>query len=165
MSLAPLATLFGLGMKVPAPGTWGSLAALPLAYLLHWLGGFPLFAAGLAVVTALAWIATRDYMAGLTDQADPQEVVIDEVAGQMLALLPLSLGLWLAGTPSHVFPWAGWVGGFLMFRAFDILKPPPISTVERLPGPVGVMADDLLAGVAAALVVTLAAAISHGWLA
>ena len=91
-------------------------------------------------------------------------MIADELAGQMLALAPLSLGLFLAGAPAHVFPWPGWVGAFVMFRLFDILKPPPVSTAERLPGALGVMADDLVAGLMAAIVVTIAAAVAHGWL-
>ena len=63
-----------------------------------------------------------------------------------------------------MFPWPGWVAAFLLFRAFDILKPPPVSTAERLPGALGVMADDLVAGLISAILVTAAAAIAHGWL-
>lgn len=163
--IAPFATLFGLGRVPRAPGTAGSLAALPAAWLLHWAGGFPLFAAGLALAIGLGFLAAQAHMRAIGATEDPQEIVADEFAGQLLALTPLSLGLWLAGAEPHVFPWPGWVGGFVMFRLFDILKPPPISTAERLPGAWGVMADDLLAGLAAALVVALAAALAHGWFA
>ncbi len=161
-----LATLFGLGKAVPAPGTFGSLAALPAALLLHWIGGFPVFALGLICAIVLGYFATDRYLAD-TGLKDPGEVIVDEVAGQLLALAPLSLGLWLAGAGADVMlrAWPGWVGGFLLFRLFDILKPPPVSTAERLPGALGVMADDLVAGLMAAIVVTIAAAIAHGWLA
>ncbi|SET02157.1 phosphatidylglycerophosphatase A family protein [Oceanicella actignis] len=159
-----LATLWGLGARVPAPGSWGAAAALPLGWLAHWAGGFGLFAATLAAVTALGWRATARHLAR-TGRKDPSEVIVDEVAGQLVALAPLSLGLWLAGAAPHVFPWPGWVGAFVTFRFFDILKPPPVSWAERLPGAAGVMADDLVAGVLAALCVTLAAALAHGWLA
>lgn len=129
--------------------------------MLHGLGGFPLLLAGFAAVCALGVISIQGD-AGF--EADASEVIVDEVAGQLLALFPLSLGLWLRGTDPWLFPWRGWVGAFLMFRLFDIWKPWPISALERLPGAWGVMADDLGAGLAAALVVALAAAIAHGWL-
>ena len=165
MITSRFATLFGLGTAAPfAPGTFGSLAALPVAYGLHWLGGFPLFAFGLIVAVALGFTATDRYLAKHGEK-DPGEVIADEFAGQMLALTPLSLGLWLVGAPDYVFPWPGWVGGFVLFRLFDILKPPPVSTAERLPGAWGVMADDLVAGLIAALLTTAAAAVAHGWLA
>ena len=163
-ALAGFATLWGLGRLRPAPGTIGSLAALPLGYVLHLAGGFPLFLAGFLAVTAAGWAATAAHLRAHPGRDDPPEVIADEVAGQLLALVPLSLGLWMAGVATHVFPWPGWIGAFLTFRLFDIWKPWPISRLERLPGAAGVMADDLAAGLAAALLVTLAAAISHGWL-
>ena len=90
--------------------------------------------------------------------------MIDEVVGQWVALMPLSLGLWAAGAPAHLFPWPGWVGGFVLFRLFDIWKPGPVGWADRRKGPTGVMLDDVVAGVLAALVVTLLAAVAHGWL-
>ncbi len=159
-----LATLFGLGLALPAPGTFGSLAALPAALLLHWIGGFPAFALGLVCSIFAGYVAADRYLAA-TGLKDPGEIIVDEFAGQLLALAPLSLGLWLAGAgaDSMLRAWPGWVGGFLLFRFFDILKPPPVSTAEKLPGALGVMADDLVAGLLAAIVVTAAAAFAHGW--
>ncbi|MDF2233090.1 phosphatidylglycerophosphatase A [Albimonas sp. CAU 1670] len=166
MITARFATLFGLGEATPAaPGTVGSLVALPVGWLLHWAGGFPLFAFGLIVAIALGYTSIDRYLAIHGEDEDPGEVIADELAGQLLALAPLSLGLFLAGAPAHVFPWPGWVGAFVLFRLFDILKPPPVSTAERLPGATGVMADDLVAGLLAAIVVTVSAAVAHGWLA
>ncbi len=157
------ATLWGLGLRVPAPGTWGAFAALPLGYAAHRLGGFPLFLAVTLAVTAAAWISIARYLE-TSGSKDPSEVIADETAGQLFALLPLSLGLWMAEVPTHVFPWPGWVGAFVMFRVFDILKPPPVNWAEDLPGALGVMLDDLVAGVMAAIAVTVAAGVSHGWL-
>jgi phosphatidylglycerophosphatase A len=161
-----IATVGGIGRAPQAPGTWGTLAALPLAFLLHGLGGFPLFALATFGLFALGIWATNAYTTGLGAgaDADPPEVVIDEVVGMLVTLWPLSLGLWMRGTDPWVFPWPGWVGGFLLFRFFDILKPPPIRRFERLPGAWGVMADDVVAGVLAALVVTAAAIVAHGFL-
>ena len=84
--------------------------------------------------------------------------------GQWIALFPLSAGLWLMGAPPALFPWPGWVGGFLMFRIFDIWKPGPVGWADGLRGPAGVMLDDVIAGLLAAICVAVAAAISHGLL-
>ena len=159
-----VATAFGIGRLPGAPGTWGSLAAIPAGWLLHWAGG----PAALALAIAAAflgglWAVRQESVAG--GDPDPSEFVIDEVAGQWIALLPLSVGLWLAGAAPHVFPWPGWVGAFLLFRAFDILKPWPVSWADRLHSPLGVMLDDVIAGILAALCVTGLAALAHGWLA
>jgi phosphatidylglycerophosphatase A len=156
-----LATLWGLGRIGPAPGTLGALAALPAGYALHALGGFPLLAAGTLAITLAGFLAVRALVPGGA-AADPQEIVVDEVAGQLLALWPLSAGLWWAGVPGHVFPWPGWVAAFVLFRLFDIWKPGPIRRLESLPGAWGVMADDLAAGAAAAVCVALLARIAHG---
>ena len=127
----------------------------------HRFGGFPGFLALTLVIAALGWISIGLYLER-TASKDPSEVIIDEVIGQLVALAPLSLGLWLSGAAPHLFPWPGWVGAFLAFRFFDILKPPPVNWAEGLPGSLGVMLDDLLAGVMAALTVALLAALAHG---
>ncbi len=133
-----LATWFGAGLLPKAPGTWGSLAALPLGWAIQYFTGW----AGLAVaalVVFLVGIWAADAYAKRGADPDPGEIVIDEVAGQWLALLPAM------GSP--VF----YLAGFLLFRLFDIWKPWPIRTVERrLKGGLGVMADDILAGLIAA---------------
>lgn len=159
-----IATFGGVGLLRPAPGTWGSLAALPLGYGLHWLGGFPLLLLATVLLGLIGYWATAAELAGAADQ-DPAEIVVDEVVGQWIALFPLSAGLWLMGAPPALFPWPGWVGGFLMFRVFDIWKPGPVGWADRLRGPAGVMLDDIVAGLLAAICVAVAAAISHGLLA
>jgi phosphatidylglycerophosphatase A len=157
-----VATVGGIGHLPGGPGTWASAATIPLAWVLHMAGGIWLLAAATVAVTLLGHWATARYIEGRPD-ADPSEVVIDEVAGMMVALWPLSLGLTMAGTAPHVFPWPGWVGAFLLFRFFDILKPPPVSWAERPAGALGIMLDDLVAGLLAALVITIAAGVAHGW--
>lgn len=154
-----IVTFFYTGLLPKAPGTWGSAATIPLAWLLHWAGGFPLVLVATLVLLGVGIWAVRGYLAGSQD--DPKEVVIDEVVGMMIALWPLSWGLDRAGVDPWIFPWPGWVGGFLMFRLFDIWKPGPIRWLDR-PGPVGVMADDVAAGVVAAAIVFASAWISHG---
>ena len=155
-----IATFGGVGLLPGAPGTWGSLAAIPLAWGLHWLGGFTLIAAATGVLFAAGWWASHVYLAGRED--DPSEVVIDEVVGMLLTLWPLSAGLTMAGAAPDVFPWPGWLGGFLLFRFFDIVKPPPVRWADR-PGALWIMLDDVVAGVLAGVLMLLAAGISHGW--
>lgn len=128
----------GSGTLPMAPGTWGSLAALPVAAAIHWLGGGVALAVATLLVTGLGLWAVGRYLTDRGDD-DPQEVVIDEVAGQWLTLAPLALN-----------PTA-YLVGFAAFRLFDTLKPWPIRLFERLPGALGVMADDIAAGVAAAI--------------
>ncbi|TYB89375.1 phosphatidylglycerophosphatase A [Oceaniovalibus sp. ACAM 378] len=155
-----IATFAYVGLLRPAPGTWGSAVAIPLAWLLHWSGGFPLLVVATALVFVLGWWATLRETADTGD--DPSEIVVDEVVGQWIALWPLSAGLWHAGAEAHVFPWPGWVGAFVMFRLFDIWKPGPVGWADRLHSPLGVMLDDVIAGLMAAVVVALAAGFAHG---
>ncbi|MBV0912117.1 phosphatidylglycerophosphatase A family protein [Anianabacter salinae] len=155
-----IATVFGVGRIGFAPGTFGSAVAVLLAWGLHGLGGFPLLLAATVVVIPLGWWAVREETRG-AENDDPSEIVIDEVAGQWIALFPLSAGLWFAGAPAWLFPYPGWIGAFLLFRLFDIWKPGPVGWADRKGGPWGVMVDDLIAGAMAAVVVALAAAIAH----
>lgn len=156
-----IATLGGIGTLPVAPGTWGALAALPLGYLLHGLGGFGLLALTTLAVCGLGWWAARAEEAA-TGAHDAREIVIDEVTGQWIALWPLSAGLSHAGVDPWVFLWPGWVAAFLLFRLFDIWKPGPVGWADRQPGATGVMLDDILAGIFAALGVALAAYVAHG---
>jgi phosphatidylglycerophosphatase A len=157
-------TTFGyVGLLPHLPGTWGSLAALPCAWALHWLGGFPLLLVATLVVIAVGTWATQVELVG-RELEDPSEIVIDEVAGMWIALFPLSLGLWMMGAPAHLFPWPGWLGAFVLFRILDMAKPWPMSWADRQKGSAGVMLDDILAGIITALVMALAAALAHGWL-
>ncbi|SNS41282.1 phosphatidylglycerophosphatase A family protein [Tropicimonas sediminicola] len=158
-----VATVFGVGLLRPAPGTWGSLAAIPLAYGLHVAGGFPLLAAATFAALALGWWATAVHSQAV-GHPDPSEIVIDELIGMWIALWPLSAGLWHAGADPHVFPYPGWIGAFVMFRLFDVWKPGPVGWADRRHGPAGVLLDDVIAGFLAALVVSVAAFVSHTWL-
>jgi len=158
---ALVATLGGIGRLPEAPGTWASLAAIPAAWALHALGGFPLLAGATVAAFAAGMWAVAAYLPHAAE-GDPSEVVIDELVGMWIALFPLSAGLWLMGAPAGLFPWPGWALGFAAFRFFDILKPPPVNRAERLPGALGVMADDVVAGLLAALVAAAAAVVAHG---
>jgi phosphatidylglycerophosphatase A len=128
-----VATLGGLG-RLPAPGSWGSAAVLPAALL----GPLPCLALALGFVAAGFWAGGRV----LDGKDDPAWFVADEAAGMLLALAAL--------------PEAGWLGvliAFALFRLFDIAKPWPVSWADAQPGVMGVMLDDLLAGLYAALVI------------
>ena len=155
-----LATVCGVGYLRPAPGTWGSLAALPLTWALHQIGGFPLVLIGLIAVTAAGFWASQQMIAQ-TDNGDPSEVVIDEVAGQMLALLALSYPAWSMGIDITAL-WPGWIAAFVLFRLFDIWKPGPVGWADRMGGAAGVMLDDLIAGAFAATGVVILAGFAHG---
>lgn len=155
-----IATFGGVGHLRPAPGTWGSLAALPVALGIYWLGGVMLFALSIVVVFAAGWWATAVETKGKEDH-DPSEIVIDEVAGMWIALLPVMIGASHSGAGVLAL-WPGWVVAFAAFRLFDITKPGPVGWADRQHGPFGVMLDDVIAGVLAALMVGLGAWIAHG---
>jgi phosphatidylglycerophosphatase A len=158
-----IATFGGVGYLRPAPGTWGSLAALPVAWAIHMIGGFPLLVIGV-VAAFLAGLWATGVMTKGADDHDPSEIVIDEVAGQWIALLPLSYGAWSRGLDITML-WPGWVAAFVLFRLFDITKPGPIGKADRREGPMGVMLDDVIAGVFAGIGVMILAGLWHGVLA
>ena len=151
----------GVGYLPLAPGTWGSLVGVAL-YLLFWSLservlfanatrptlleiGTPQMAFMLTAIFLLSmagiWAASR--VERLSQRKDPSIVVIDEVAGQMIALLP---------GPFFVHTWWSIISAFVLFRAFDIWKPYPIRRLEALESGLGIMADDILAGVYALIV-------------
>ncbi len=159
--LATLAgTVLGIGYLKPAPGTWGSLAALPLGYALHQLGGFPLMLLAIAALFILGLWATRVMTQGKTDH-DPSEIVMDEVVGQLIAILPLSYPAWAHGIDILAL-WPGWITAFVLFRLFDITKPGPVGLADKRNDALGVMLDDVFAGLIAASGVLLAAGLAHG---
>jgi phosphatidylglycerophosphatase A len=163
MTLARLVMTVGhVGRLRPASGTWGSLAALPLAWGLHAAGGPWLLALACPLVFALGLQAVAQETAGDADP-DRSEIVVDEVVGQWIALLPVSAGAAIAGADVLAL-WPGIVAAFLGFRFFDIVKVWPASVLDRRKDPMGVMADDVIAGLYAALLVAALAALAHLWL-
>lgn len=136
-----IALWFGAGLLRPAPGTWGSLAALAIGCGLWAIDPLALYLAAALAAVGGVWAADA-YERG-AGRHDAPEVVIDEVAGQWIALAALPL----AGAALTL---QGAAAAFLLFRLFDIWKPGPIGWADRrLPGGFGVMVDDLLAGAAA----------------
>lgn len=137
-----VATLGGIGRVSGAPGTLGTLATLPLCWVVMHAGtAWHILTLAIVVVVG-TWAAHRSAL--LLDHKDPKEVVVDEMAGMLLTMV---------GAPEG---WLGLLIGFLAFRLFDIWKPWPVNWFDRtVPGGWGIMADDLVAGVYAGLVVTI----------
>jgi phosphatidylglycerophosphatase A len=132
-----VATFFGIGRLRPGPGTWGSAATVVLwAALCHALA--PSLRAPMAIALAglvtLIGIPAATLVARGSGMKDPQFVVIDEVAGQLVALIAVPLA------------WQSFVTAFILFRAFDIVKPPPVRQLEAIPEGAGIVLDDVAAG-------------------
>lgn len=154
-----ISVFFGAGLIKPAPGTWGSLAALPVFLVVHLYGGFAgAILATIAVIFIGIWAIEKETR-GQKDH-DPSEIVIDEVAGMWIALLPVSYGAQIMGMPILAL-YPGWIVAFAAFRLFDITKPGPVGWADRRNDALGVMLDDLIAGVMAAIVVVTFAVLYH----
>ena len=153
-----IATAFGLGYLPKAPGTWGSLGGVALTAL-YWStlqpgGPFGHFASSIQMISptrvavsitlliAILGVAAATTAAYYIGTKDPQIVVIDEVSGQLISYFGIG-----AAVPN----WKYLLLGFILFRVFDIWKPFPARQAESLPGGLGIMADDWIAGVYAAL--------------
>ncbi len=135
-----LATWFGCGLMRPGPGTWGSVGALPFGiFFLVFCSPVVLALAAITLFFIGIW-ATRQVLTMSGDDSDPQIVVIDEVVGQWIALIPAAL------SPISV------ILALILFRIFDVWKPWPIGYFDqKIPGAWGVMLDDVAAGILAAL--------------
>lgn len=133
-----IATFCGIGRLHPGPGTWASAATV-----LIWAAAAQRIppsvqaptAIALAVLVTLIGIPAATRVARASATKDPQFVVIDEVAGQLIALIAVPL------------TWKTFLAGFILFRAFDIMKPPPVRQLERLPEGTGIVLDDVAAGI------------------
>jgi phosphatidylglycerophosphatase A len=141
-----VATVCGVGNLKPGPGTWGSL----VTGLLWWgisravsPGTQPALAFTLAIMVCAAGIPAATLVARSLGREDPGCVVIDEVAGQLITYI---------GAP---VTWQTLLVGFILFRGFDIWKPPPARQLERLHGGLGIVADDVAAGMYALIVMQL----------
>ena len=137
-----VATFLGVGHFPFASGTVATAAAIPLYLALHAAGG-KLLVAGAAVAVTFAGVAAAGALERQLGYHDPSEVVVDEVAGTLITVL------WLDPSIAAV------AGGFFLFRAFDVLKPWPASRAERLPGGWGIMADDVICGLLANVILRL----------
>jgi phosphatidylglycerophosphatase A len=141
-----VATVFGIGRLKPGPGTWGSLATVILWALVSSQLPAPdrVWATVVAalLVTAIG-IPAATLVARGTGIKDPQFVVVDEVAGQLVALIAVPL------------VWKSFLAGLILFRIFDVWKPFPINRLERLPEGTGIVVDDLGAGIYALIIMHL----------
>jgi len=142
-----VATFLGVGYSPVAPGTAGTLAALPLYLLLRKLS-LPRYILGIIVLTGLG-ISAASRVESLWGK-DPGRVVIDEVVGFLVTLVSRPRGL------------RDVLLGFVLFRFFDVVKPPPARNLEALPGGFGIMADDVAAGLMSALVLAGIRKLSKG---
>jgi phosphatidylglycerophosphatase A len=137
----PLATWFGCGYSPFAPGTAGSIAALAIGIALHeFLGVTGWQFAILAVIFFAPAVWSASVTARVKQLKDPQIVVIDEVIGQ-----------WIAMSGASVLNWKSYAIALFLFRLFDVWKPPPVRQLEALPGGFGINADDIMAGLYAAV--------------
>jgi len=131
------ATFFGVGLLTPGPGTWTSAVTVLLWWLLTralppWMQ--PSAAIVLAVIAVAIGIPAATQLSRSTGLKDPQFVVIDEVAGQLIALIFVPVS------------WKSLLAAFILFRSFDMLKPPPLGSLENLPEGLGIIVDDVGAG-------------------
>jgi len=143
---------FGLGRLPVAPGTWGSL---PAAIVFGLMGHFhvspvtmSIVLAAVALVSSVVCVGYAPVAIAATGKSDPREVVVDELAGQAITFLAIG------AAPARQV-WLVAAGGFALFRIFDIAKPWPIRKLESLPKGWGILADDLLAGVYAWIVLQI----------
>lgn len=137
-----LATWFGCGYWPFGPGTAGAVGAILAAWLIcRWTGLAPVWLLGAAVLLLLPAVRASAHVARVSGSEDPGIIVIDEVLGQ-----------WVALAAAGAFDLTGAAAAFVLFRLFDIYKPWPVRAAEKLPGGWGIVADDLLAGAWAALV-------------
>jgi len=141
-----ISTLFGIGYLKPGPGTWGSAVTVMLwAFAARAISPHlrtPI-AIAIALFVVMVGIPAATQVSRANNKKDPQFVVIDEVAGQLIALIAVPLA------------WKTFLAGFILFRVFDILKPPPVRQLERLPEGTGIVLDDVAAGLYALLVMQL----------
>jgi len=141
-----IATFFGIGRLRPGPGTWASLATVLIWWLLtRWItpSWQTVAAVLLAGAVTLIGIPAATRVARAAALKDPQFVVIDEVAGQLITLIAVPVS------------WKSLLLGFILFRGFDIVKPPPVRQLEQLPEGLGIVIDDVAAGLYALLIMQL----------
>lgn len=136
-----IGTWFGCGYAPFAPGTFGSLGALVVAPVWIRSGWHPLLLLALTLVFLVPAVWAAEHVARAAGRKDPGMVVVDEV-----------LGTWVALAGALTLNWKTTLAAFALFRLFDIWKPWPARQLEHLPGGAGIVADDLMAGVYAALV-------------
>ena len=147
-----ISTFFYVGFLRPAPGTWGSIAGIILAFILLITTDFFSFCFILLLTILIGFWSTKNYLEENSERSDPSEVVIDEVIGQWIAVLPIGYVLKIAENSSEGL-WFVWLWAFVSFRFFDIIKLGLVGWADNLGGALGVLLDDILAGIAAGFTV------------
>ena len=135
-------TLFNLGFIKFMPGTFGSLVSLPIGYIILKLFGFWIFILIITLLLAVSYYAISKYLIAKKSK-DPKEIIIDEFVGQFIALIFI---------PDTIL---GLLVSFLLFRFFDITKVYPVNKAEKIPGAIGVLADDVVAGLMTACIIII----------
>lgn len=156
-----IVSVFYIGFLPKAPGTFGSIAAVFLGYWLQILGGFPLLTVFIILFFLLGWAMSYQYLIENSLKHDPQEIVIDEVVGQWITFLPISLYMYISETSSSTLLWLNWLIALILFRIFDVWKPWPVSWADKKTTSLGVMLDDVLAGIYAAFLICVMLTIYH----
>ena len=149
-----ISTFFYSGFLRPAPGTWGSVAGMISAYILFITINLFTFCLILFFMILVGLWTTKNYIEQNSKKSDPSEVVIDEVIGQWIAVLPIGFILNVNELGVKEL-WFVWLWAFASFRFFDIIKLGMIGWADNLSGALGVLLDDILAGIAAGLTVTV----------
>ena len=149
-----ISTFFYVGFLRPAPGTWGSIVGIILAYILLITTDFFSFCLILLFTILIGFWSTKNYIEKSSEKSDPSEVVIDEVIGQWIAVLPIGFILKIAENNSEGL-WFVWLWAFVSFRFFDIIKLGLVGWADNLGGALGVLLDDILAGIAAGFTVII----------
>ena len=135
-------TLFNLGFIKFMPGTFGSLVSLPIGYIILKLFGFWIFIFIITLLLVISYYAISKYLIAKKSK-DPKEIIIDEFIGQFIALIFI---------PDTIL---GLLVSFLLFRFFDITKLYPVNKAEKIPGAIGVLADDVVAGLMTACIIII----------
>ena len=140
-----------IGLLPVAPGTFGSLFGIILGITIQTIGGFPFLSVAIFLLFVAGWVSAKFYIEKNNKVHDPQEIVIDEVVGQLLAYSPISLYLWLLNGENFRPTFLDWIITFILFRLFDIFKPWPINWADKIDSGLGIMLDDVIAGIYAGI--------------
>ncbi|MDG2373712.1 MAG: phosphatidylglycerophosphatase A [Paracoccaceae bacterium] len=156
-----LVTVCYVGLLKPAPGTWGSLAGILLFLPIHMYGG-PFLLITLTILISIVGIFLVKKATETREDKDPSQIVIDEVAGQWISLLPVSFGAHSYRMDLiQVWPWL--LLAFILFRFFDIVKLGPVKWADDRNDALGVMLDDIFAGFIVALMLIIIAWFYYGY--
>ena len=155
-----LVTVCYVGLLKPAPGTWGSLAGILLFFPIHLYGG-PFLLVTLTILISIVGIFLVKGATETSEDKDPSQIVIDEVAGQWISLLPISFGAYVYKM-DLILLWPWLLLAFILFRFFDIIKLGPVKWADDRNDALGVMLDDIFAGLIVAFMLIVSAWLYYG---